>query len=226
MKFVNILIFSFLGIVFPAFSVDPAKAAIKTNATNYIILLEATKKNAIDRVQKALFAGINPNICNANGVTSLMIASYKGHYAMAKLLLAHKANADLVTFSNAGFNLGKWLSHKNKGATALMLASYAGNPDIVEALIMTGVQVNTQDSDGQTALIYAILGDSGWPHKPLSEQRKKIIELLLSAGANPHLCDHNDLDAVYYYSCVAGLIPGFSDRYEKDPNAAAKDTLL
>ena len=124
-------------------------------------------------VKKALLALKNPDICNANGVTTLMLASYLGQLAIAQLVLAQKANPNLVTASNKDFNLGRLLSHKNKGATALMLAAFAGKFDIVCALLKAGAHVNIQDSDGQTALVYVILGDSQWPHASLAPLREK-----------------------------------------------------
>ena len=106
-----------------------------------------------------------------------------------------------------------------------MLAAYAGKLEIVYALLKSGAQVNAHDSDGQTALIYAILGDQNWPHNPLSATRKKVIELLLQFGADARIMDANGLDAAYYYSCVAGLVPSFDGRYEKDSDLAAHDDL-
>ncbi len=158
-------------------------------------------------------------------MTALMLASYHGYTAIAHLLLSHGANPHLATKSNKEFNFGILLSSKNSKATALMLAAVAGRLDIVIALIKAGADVNAQDSDGQTALIYAILGDSHWPLRPLELNRKKIILALLDAGADAHLCDKNGLDAAYYYAQVAGLVPGFGGSYETDESVLKKDPI-
>jgi len=93
-------------------------------------------------------------------------------------------------------------------------------------LLKSGAQVNAQDSNGQTALLYCIMGDPQWPHRPLADMRKRIVELLLEFGADAHIVDTTGLDAVYYYSCVAGLVPSFGDSYEKDQDLADRDELL
>lgn len=188
-------------------------------------LFNATRAGNVAAVKKTLLALKNPDICNGNGVTTLMLASYVGQLAIAQLVLAQNANPNLATLSNKDFNFGPLLSNKNKGATALMLAAYGAKFDIVCALLKSGAALNMQDSDGQTALVYAILGDAQWPHAPLAPLRKKIIQLLLDFGADPHIKDSNGLDAAYYYSCVAGLKPGFDGMNESDPKLVAQDPL-
>ena len=188
------------------------------------LLLQAASRGQTTGVQEHI-SKANPDARDENGVTPLMFASYNGFKAIAQILLKHQANANLVTLSNKNFDFGKLLSHKNSKATALMLAAFAGKCDIVYALIKAGAALNAQDSDGQTALMYAILGDQNWPHKPLSPQRKKIIALLLEYGADSTIADHNGLDAAYYYSVVAGLVPGFGGRYDRDPELADEDPL-
>lgn len=218
----------FLALLTLAFIAQPtifsAPLSLSKAAHNTIIL-EATRKGEYIPVKKTLSAGGNPDIANAQGVTALMLASYHGYTTIAHLLLAHGATPNLSTKSNAEFNFGKLLSHKNSKTTALMLAAFAGKLDIVIALIKAGADVNMQDSDGQTALIYAILGDCYWPLKPLDMNRKKIIYALLEAGADARLADRNGLDAAYYYFQVAGLVPGFDGNYEIDEAVRAKDPL-
>ncbi len=188
-------------------------------------LFHAIQTNNLESAQKLLSAGVSPNLSTPAGITPLMLASYHGSTAIARLLLGYRAEINLSTLANQELNLGKLLSHNNKGTTALMLAAYAGRIDIVIILLKSGAQVNAQDSDGQTALTYAILGDRQWPHKPLDENRKKIVQILLDFGANPHSLDVNGLDAAYFYGCIAGLVPGFDQRYEYDQHAADADTL-
>lgn len=210
------------------FTLQPFVSAMPLSlgkAAHSTLILDATRKNDFGPVKKTLAAGANPDIANANGVTALMLASYHGYTAIAHLLLSHGANPHLATKSNKEFNLGKLLSNKNSKATALMLAAVTGKLDIVMGLIKAGADVNAQDSDGQTALMYAILGDSHWPLKPLDLNRKKIVLALLDAGADAHLADKNGLDASYYYAQVAGLVPGFDGSYETDEIVLKKDPL-
>ncbi len=188
--------------------------------------IEAARTNNTQTIQQLLGLGAEPNTRNANGATALMFASFHGSLPIVQFLLGKRANTNLSTTSNADFNLGRLISPRVNGTTALMLACYAGRADIVFSLLKAGALVNAQDSDGQTALIYTILGHKDWPHSPLTDARKKIILLLLEYGANPSLTDKNGLDAGYYYSCVAGLVPGFNGSFEKDQAAAENDPVF
>ncbi len=200
-----------------------SSSGLKTMSQN--CLIEAARKGQEERAKKALCSA-SPNVATSKGVTPLMFASYFGYTNLVKILLAHKAQANAATLSNQDFSFGKFLSNKGSKATALMLAAYHGKLEIVYLLLKSGALVNAQDSDGQTALQYCIMGDAQWPHRPLSSSRKKIIELLLDYGANAHIVDSAGLDAAYYYSCVAGLVPGFGDSYEKDHTLAQNDEIL
>lgn len=202
----------------------PNKAPLAKAAHNSV-LLDAARKDMIERTRSMLAGGSNPDSMNSNGVTPLMLAAYNGHIAIAKLLLTHKAQVNLTTQANIDFNFGKLLSNKNNKTTALMLAAFSGKLEIVIALLRSGADVNAQDSDGQTALIYAILGDANWPHSPLNSTRKKIVQALLDHGADASITDKNGLDAAYYYSCVAGLVPGFGGKYDNDPAIAEEDPI-
>lgn len=227
MKLVKIL-FSLTVVIIPAtYPIAPNKAPLAKAVSDCIAnksLLEASQKGQIDRI-KRITTPANIDCGNQNGITPLMLAAYYGHTPIVQFFLAKQANTDLASRNNQDFNLGKLLSNRNNKTTALMLAAFAGKFEIVLALLKGGAKANAQDSDRQTALIYAILGDANWPNQPLSENRKKIIALLLEFGADPNLSDNNGLDARYYYSHVAGLVPSFGERYEKDPELAEQDTL-
>lgn len=218
-----LLIFPF---IFPALiTALPAGKAPLGAAAQSTVVLDATRKADPIALEKSLHSGSNPDIRTKNGVTPLMIASYNGYLAIARVLLRFGANPNLGTLNNTDFYLGKLLSHKNSKSTSLMFAAYAGKLEMVLALIKGGADVNMQDSDGQTALMYAILGDQNWPHKPLDLIRKKIVLALLDAGADAHIADNNGLDAAYYYFQVAGLVPGFGSGFDQDEILAAKDPI-
>ncbi len=218
-------------LIFTAFSAVcsvPANPACLAKAASTCLankaVLDAAQKGQLDKIQR-LISPATIDCGNQNGITSLMFAAYYGQFPIVQFLLGKQANANLVSGNNQDFNFGKLLSNRNSKTTALMLACFAGKLEIVVALLKAGAQVNAQDSDGQTALIYAILGDKNWPHRPLSITRKKIIIALLDFGANPNKTDNNGLDAAYYYAHVAGLVP-YGDHYEKDADLADKDDLL
>lgn len=188
--------------------------------------IEAARTNNTQTIQQLLGLGAEPNTRNPNGATALMFASFHGSLPIVQFLLSKRANINLCTTSNIDFNVGRLLVSRH-GITALMLGCFAGRLDIVYTLVKAGADINAKDSDGQTPLMYTILGQSDWPASPLSEVRKKIITLLLERGADTSLLDKKGgNDAAYYYSCVAGLVPGFNGKYEKDQAAVDADPIL
>lgn len=219
------LIFCFIPV---AYGLTPGQASLTQEASNCVAnkaVIEAAQSGQIDKIKK-LVSSSTLDYPNQNGVTPLMFAAYYGHTPLVQFLLSKKANASVASSNNSDFSFGKLLSNRNSKTTALMLAAFTGKLEIVLALLKAGAQVNAQDSDGQSALIYAILADKNWPNQPLSENCKKIIALLLEFGADATMADNNGLDARYYYSQVAGLIPSFGDRFEKDADLAEQDEIL
>lgn len=47
---------------------------------------------------------------------------------------------------------------KNQGRTALQVASYLGQADIVKVLLQSHANIDLQDEEGDTALHYAAFG--------------------------------------------------------------------
>ena len=228
MKYITKLLVLFICFFPASHAFLPGKASQAPIAQNTLVqnaLIDATRKGQEEKAKRAL-SSVSPNVRTSQGVTPLMLASYFGYTNLVKILLAHKAQVNPETGSNQDFSFGKFLSNRTSKTNALMLAAYAGKLEIVYLLLKAGALVNAQDSNGQTALLYCIMGDTNWPHRPLATIRKKIVELLLEFGANAHIADSAGLDAVYYYSCVAGLVPGFGDSYEKDQDLADQDELL
>lgn len=164
-------------------------------------------------------------ITDKNSIHPLFLAAFKGDCTQVKALLQKGVSIDQTTLKNTAFPLGLINNQKGK-STALMLASFAGHLAMVKFLLAQGAQVNLQDDLGQTALMYAILSDTHWPHRPLSEKHKEIIRLLLAHHANPCLEDALGQNAAYYYSFLARLVPGQGEfGYEDDPAAAQNDPL-
>jgi uncharacterized protein len=63
------------------------------------------------------------------------------------------------------------------GYTALIIAAAEGHTKVVKMLIDKGANVNLQDNEGMTALIWGCKADS------------QVANALLDAGADIHLCD-------------------------------------
>jgi ankyrin repeat protein len=87
----------------------------------------------------------------------------RGQYQFVKEILERGANVD---------------ARDNKGTTALMWASIAGNVSIVSLLLEAGASVNEKDSTGNTPLLWAS-----------RYRRPDITSSLLEAGANVNAQD-------------------------------------
>lgn len=83
-------------------------------------LIEAVEDDNIEKVQKLLNIGINPNLQNFDGETALIIASERGRLNIVKLLLDNKARVNF---------------HGGEGYNALLAASKSGYLDIINLLL-------------------------------------------------------------------------------------------
>jgi cytohesin len=89
-----------------------------------------------------------------------MLAAARHDIARVRSLLAHKTPADAMI----------------EGRTALMVAAAYGDPRVVRQLLAAGAHVDRRDSQGQTALFYAIRNG-----------RRQAVEVLLAASADPNV---------------------------------------
>jgi ankyrin repeat protein len=103
--------------------------------------------------------GADPNAVSAQNLTPLGIASQYGKNAAALALI------------NAGADPGKPVGEG--GYTPLMLATAGHAPDLVQALIQKGADVNARNSGGVTALMIAA-----------ANGQADMVTLLVHAGAN------------------------------------------
>jgi len=110
---------------------------------------------------------------NKYGATALVLSSSGANTAVTKALIERGANPN-IEFNKRNFTL-------------LMDSSFEGNVEITKLLIQAGAEINTQDKDGKSALIYAA-----------REGHTKVVELLLISGANKDLKDKNAHSALDY----------------------------
>lgn len=181
--------------------------------------------------------------------TALMDAAGNGSVEFVKLLLANRANAKFTckngrdaliaalgnesaqpelerkkveaakVLIEAGANLNAVGEH---GATALMIAAWRGDTELVKMMLGRGAPVNAADKYDRTPLMYAIF----FPYQP----RIETIETLLSAGA-----DVNVLTKSYnqYNRCQTALMQAAAKgngeiirallQHRADPNLTCKD---
>ncbi len=77
----------------------------------------------------------------------------------------------------------------NEGSTALMIAAFNHNIDVVRVLLEAGADVNLQNDFGSTALMEAVLFD-------FEGDTQVLLEVLLEAGANIYVKDEKGLTAM------------------------------
>lgn len=154
-------------------------------------LFRAIENNNRSTVTKYLEQGINPNTLDRHGYTPLMMAIRNESLPMAELILGAGADTKIRNQYNE---------------TAIMLASYHGQTEIVKQLYLhgaaidhagwnpllyaatnghyetirfllsMGADINAAADNGTTALMMAVRG-----HHP------KTVRLLLEKGANPDI---------------------------------------
>jgi ankyrin repeat protein len=79
---------------------------------------------------------------------------------------------------------GRKVDEPNKlGVTALMTASRGGGPELIKWLLEQGADATRVDQDGQSALVYALVGNM------TGIKLERSVELLVRAGANPFAID-------------------------------------
>ncbi len=79
---------------------------------------------------------------------------------------------------------GRKVDEPNKlGVTALMTASRNGGPELIKWFLDEGADASRLDQDGQSALVYALVGNS------TGIKLERIVEMLIKAGANPFVVD-------------------------------------
>lgn len=133
-------------------------------------LLRAVHANAVDAARVLIEAGADVNAKDRIHDSPYLYAGARGHLEILKMTLAHGADPK---------------STNRYGGTALIPASERGHVETVRTLIEAGVDVDHVNNLHWTALLEAIiLGDGGNRHR-------RIVELLIKAGANVNLADGN-----------------------------------
>ena len=128
----------------------------KSKADSSPPLNAAVSGNQLAVAKFLLESGADPNVRSDQGVTPLMLAAQKRQLEMVELLLAYKANPNLVS--------------RRERDTALIVSSYGMPPvlEIVEALLNSGADPDIQDSRNKTAV--------DWAREWHNEQVVELIE--------------------------------------------------
>ena len=102
--------------------------------------------------------GLPANLRNGKGDSMLMLASYHGHFDVARMLLEHGADPEV---SN------------DNGQTPIAGAAYKGDLPMVKLLLEHGAHVEGMGPDGKTALMFAAMFN-----------RTEVVPVLLAHGAD------------------------------------------
>jgi ankyrin repeat protein len=134
-------------------------------------LHEACERANTRRVKYILALGAEVDIVNRRGHTPLYTACRRSEsLPVVQILLEHGANISI------GNRINK---------TPLHRAAHFGHSQLVEELLKHGVDVDSQDIHGRSALHYAC--DSSW------DAKEDVIRLLLAAGADINILDSRGL---------------------------------
>lgn len=133
-------------------------------------LAEAARAGHLSAVECLLRVGAVPDgVVSEEGVfdiTPLMLAAKLGYQAILRTLLA--AGADIKAKDK--------LLGGGGGETALHYGAVGGNPEVMQALVEAGANVNAESSSGYTPLLLAI-----------EKNKPQAVEALLKLGANPEV---------------------------------------
>ncbi|MDT9689021.1 ankyrin repeat domain-containing protein [Streptomyces sp. P9(2023)] len=160
-------------------------------------LLLAARADRVDAAALLVEAGADPDARDSRADTPWLVTGVTGSVGMMRVLLP--AGPDL-TLTN------------RFGGTSLIPAAERGHVAYVRAVLReTDVDVHHVNRLGWTALLEAvILGDGGRAHE-------EIVELLITAGADPLLADHDGTTPLEHarrrgFAGIAGLLAAASAR--------------
>jgi ankyrin repeat protein len=123
----------------------------------------AAKEGSLERVQRLITAGENPNAADFDGEGPLHVAARWEHVAIVEVLIAHGSDPNARALY---------------GVTPLHVAVLAGQVGAARALLAHGADVKARDLFGKSPLHDAVLrGDP------------ELVALLLQYGADPEVPD-------------------------------------
>ena len=165
-------------------------------------LLQATQRGDKEAVLKLLQEGADINVRDAQGRTSVMIATYQHNTDMVRTLLQEGADVNIRDNNkeNPLLHAGAqgWLdilrlaieAHADTrltnrfGGISIIPASERGHVEVVrELLTRTDINVNHVNNLGWTALLEAIILSNG------DKAHQQIVQLLVDHGADVDLGD-------------------------------------
>ncbi|HRQ90555.1 MAG TPA: ankyrin repeat domain-containing protein [Bacteroidia bacterium] len=160
-------------------------------------LIKAASAGQLEAVERILGMGADPRKANGAGRDALISAAGKGHEAVARMLLSRGADTALRDSEGWGaLSLAAYNGHADvvsllaSNATptelddALLVASFKGDPKVINTLLGQGANINSRSPESKTPLMIA------------SEAGKlDAVQVLLQNQANPYAVDLNNQTA-------------------------------
>jgi ankyrin repeat protein len=185
------------------------------------ILIQAAYLGLESVVQSLLLypEEIDITASNLEGVDALIAASSEGHVAIVEMLL----QSGLIEVN----------SKDKDGTNALMAAAARGHKKVMERLIAAGANINQQNVDGHSALMFAYNGKnqvatlldkySDYVKELMNDTstkliqealqtHKEVVEMLIGNGADESLKDNEGHLAIDFdYKAAVAVAPGVDD---------------
>ena len=150
----------------------------KDNGGNTALMYAVIKDNK-EIVRALLQANVNVNDCNKHSMTALFEAVDSNNNVIAEMLIENGADVNAASCRDYIGDL--------YGYTPLMCSALKGNLSIVNSIVnVSNVDVNAKDYQGNTALIYAIIGGN-----------RDIVSALLHANAKVNDCNNHGRTALF-----------------------------
>jgi len=149
----------------------------------------------LDTVKLLLNHGSQINLQDKDGQTALYHASFNGHIAVVKELLATRADGNLIENNNINCQMADDFDRhtdvvsalvsaeadvnlqSNDGFSPLIIASKEGHDDIVKLLVHNGAEIETRNDVGETPLYWAA-----------SKGHVAIVQFLIEHRSNVNAC--------------------------------------
>lgn len=160
--------------------------------SNIFQLLTAAAKGDAEALSEMLESGMDANSYDYDKRTALHVASSRNHVKLVKILLAKKCIVNPIdVFGQTPLDdalrdghseiceLLRGSGASEKTSALLLAAAASGDVSKVVSLITNGVNVNTPDYDGRTAL-----------HVASAKNQLNVVKYLLEVGADPRALDN------------------------------------